>query len=50
MIFARYFDAFPPAPEEHYRGKAVRVTGLVRYYRGKPQIVLESPDQIEVIR
>ena len=50
VIFARRFDAFPPEPEEHYRGKAVRVTGLIRYYKGKPEIVLESPDQIEVVR
>jgi len=50
VIFASRFDAFPPKPEEHYRGKTVRVTGLVRDYEGKPEIVLESPDQIEVIR
>lgn len=50
VIFARRFDAFPAQPEAHYRGRTVRVTGLVRAYQGKPEIVLESPDQIEVIR
>ena len=50
VIFASRFDAFPPEPEEHYRGKTVRVTGLIQEYQGKPEIVLESPDQIEVIR
>lgn len=49
VIFASRFDAFPTAPEEHYRGKNVRVTGLIRDYEGKPEIVLASPDQIEVI-
>ena len=50
VIFASRFEAFPSKPEEHYRGKRVRVTGLIKEYRGKPEIVLESPDQIEVIR
>ena len=50
VIFARSFDAFPPQPQEHYRGKTVRVTGLIRDYEGKPEIVLDTPDQIEVIR
>ena len=50
VIFARRFAAFPPSPEDHYRGKRVRVTGLIREYRGKPEIVLDSPGQIEVVR
>jgi len=50
VIFARCFDAFPPQPEEFYRGKTVRVSGLIKEYKGKPEIVLETPDQIEVIR
>ncbi|MFW6162472.1 MAG: hypothetical protein ACODAJ_06855 [Planctomycetota bacterium] len=50
VIFARRFGAFPSEPEAHYRGKTVRVTGLIRDYQGKPEIVLHSPDQIEVIR
>ncbi|MBL7222828.1 MAG: hypothetical protein ISS72_03150 [Candidatus Brocadiae bacterium] len=49
VIFARRFAAFPERPEEHYRGRRVRVTGLVVEYRGKPEIVLDSPDQIEVL-
>ena len=61
VIFARSFAAFPPDrrsepsgtpgadPEDYYRGKRVRVTGMIREYRGKPEIILSSPDQIEVL-
>lgn len=49
VIFARSFVAFPPDPEDYYRGKRVRVTGMIREYRGKPEIILSSPDQIEVL-
>jgi micrococcal nuclease len=49
VIFASRFDAFPERPEEHYRDKRVQVTGLVREYKGKPEIVLNSPEQIEIV-
>ena len=29
-----------------YEGKVIQVRGIVRLYRGKPEIVLEEPDQI----
>lgn len=49
VIFARSFPAFPPKPEEFYRGKRVRVKGVVLQYEGRPEIILESPHQIEVL-
>ena len=49
VIFASRFDAFPPKPEDHYRSKKVRVTGLIKDYKGRPEIILESPDQIEIL-
>ena len=49
VIFARSFVAFPADPEDYYRGKRVRVTGMIREYRGKPEIILSSPDQIEAL-
>ena len=33
-------------PKVHYKGKLVRVTGTVTTVRDKPQIKVESPDQI----
>lgn len=49
VIFASAFDQFPPNPEEHYRGKEVRVTGRIKEYKGKPEIILNSPSQIEIV-
>lgn len=49
VIFRRAFDRFPNRPEDHYRGKRVRVTGLVKEYKGKPEIILNDSSQIEVM-
>jgi len=49
VIFGSCFDKFPSAPEQHYLSRTVRVTGVVRKYSGRPEIILESPEQIEVI-
>jgi micrococcal nuclease len=49
VIFANRFSAFPPKPEDHYRGKRVRVTGYVQKFEGRPEIILDSPDQIEIL-
>jgi len=49
VIFANRFGDFPPSPEQYYQGKRVRVTGQVKQYQGKPEIVLDSPDQIQIL-
>jgi hypothetical protein len=41
--------AFPPEPEEYYRGKQVRIKGRVVEYEKKAEIVLKSRDQIQVV-
>lgn len=50
VIFQKRFAAFPPNPERYYKGKTVRVTGIVTRHGGRPEIVLERPEQIAVIR
>lgn len=50
VIFASDFDRFPGPPEKLYLNREVRVYGLVREYQGKPEIIVESPEQIEIIR
>jgi len=47
VIFSRSFARFPGPPERIYRGKAVRVWGQVETYRGRPQIVVSHPQQIQ---
>lgn len=31
-----------------YKGKYVKVKGVIKMYKGKPEIILKSPEQIEV--
>lgn len=49
VIFAEDADSFPVAPQDAFRGKRVRATGEVELYRNRPEIILNSPDQIEVV-
>jgi ribosomal protein L40E len=49
VIFASDFHKFPNNPEVYYKGKKVRVRGVIQEYEGKPEIILEDPSQIEII-
>ena len=49
VIFASDYPAFPQAPEDLYWRKQVRVTGPIVLYEGRPEIVVESPEAIEVV-
>ncbi len=48
VIFASAWCDFPAPPEEHYRGRVVLVTGVVKEYQGTPEMVVESPEQIRL--
>jgi micrococcal nuclease len=50
VIFKNRFHRFPESPEKFYRFKTVRIKGKMKKYRNRPQIVVDSPDQIEIIR
>src|SRR5207237_7880370 len=43
------FTSLPSKPERLYAGKRVRVSGLVRRFAGRPEMVLRSSSQIEVV-
>jgi endonuclease YncB( thermonuclease family) len=49
VIFDNVFHRFPEKPEKFYLDKVVRVTGKIKIYRGRPEIVLNRPHQIEII-
>ena len=49
VIFASDYDRFPSPPESLYLDQMVRVTGRVKEYKGTPEIIVESPEQIEVV-
>ncbi len=50
VIFASAFSLFPLNPERFYQGKKVRISGYIKEYRGKPEIILEDPNQIEILK
>ena len=49
VIFASAFSQFPANPESYYQGKRVRVRGLIKEYNGQPEIILKTPEQIEIL-
>lgn len=49
VIFASDFDKFPKNPEDYYLNRKVRITGLIKEYNGKPEIIVKSPSQIQII-
>lgn len=50
VIFASAFSLFPANPETFYYGKKVRISGYIKEYKGKPEIILDDPSQIEVLK
>lgn len=48
VIFKNDQAQFPSKPENTYLGETVRIQGTVKEYQGKPEIILEDPNQIEV--
>ncbi|NPA91861.1 MAG: hypothetical protein GXO55_10540 [Chloroflexi bacterium] len=54
VIFPSAYSKFPGypdvLPDEYYKGKTIRVRGLIKLYRGWPEIIVNSPSQIEVVK
>jgi len=50
VIFASAFPAFSASPKNYYLNKEVRVSGQVTQYEGHPQIIINSPNQIEIAK
>ena len=50
VIFASAFSRFPANPENYYYGKKVRVSGYIKGHKGKPEIILNDPSQIEILK
>ncbi|OGF46048.1 MAG: hypothetical protein A2231_12405 [Candidatus Firestonebacteria bacterium RIFOXYA2_FULL_40_8] len=48
VIFPKYFEIFPDEPEKYYLNQKVRITGFLKKYSGKPEVILYNPKQIEV--
>jgi DNA/RNA endonuclease YhcR with UshA esterase domain len=48
-VAKKFKDAKIDDPAAEYKGKIIRVTGTVKLYKEKPEIVIEDPKQIEVV-
>lgn len=48
VIFSSDQYKFVQAPEKYYAGKTIRVKGKIKEYRGKPEIIIKDPYQIEI--
>jgi endonuclease/exonuclease/phosphatase family metal-dependent hydrolase len=49
VIFEDNLANFPKPPAEMYAGKIVRIRGRVSMFQDQPQIVITSPEQVEVL-
>ncbi|MEI7640224.1 MAG: thermonuclease family protein [bacterium] len=48
IIFAKNFRKFPQAPEVYYKNKTVTVSGKVVEYKGRLEIIVNGPEQLEI--
>ncbi len=48
LIWGDKRDGFTNAPEIYYNGKDLCVTGKITLYKGKPEIIVNHEDQIEL--
>jgi DNA/RNA endonuclease YhcR with UshA esterase domain len=49
VIFPDAWPLFPEPPDSLYLGHMVRVTGQVKMYRGAPEIIVETPNAIDIL-
>ncbi len=48
VIFNSDQHRFPDSPEDLYKNETLRIRGRVKMYEGKPEIILERREQIEI--
>ena len=49
VIFACDLPGFPYPPDTYYLGKKVQIIGIIREYKGSPEIIVKTPDQIKIL-
>jgi len=54
VIFPSVYSKFPGypdvLPDKYYKGKTIRVHGLIKLYRGWPEMIVNDPSQIEIVK
>jgi micrococcal nuclease len=49
VIFACDLPGFPYPPNTYYLDKKVQIIGIIKEYRGSPEIIIKTPDQIRIL-
>ena len=49
VIFPDAWSLFPDSPDIYFQDKMVRVTGSIKIYQNSPEIIVDQPDQIEIM-
>ena len=47
LIWGENRPKFKEAPEKYFKGKRICVTGIIKIYRGTPEIIVNDPSQIK---
>lgn len=50
VIFKEDLKKFPQNVEELFKEKVLEVSGKIKEYKGKPEIIVSSPDQIKILK
>ena len=49
VIFACDLSGFPYPPDTYYLGKNVYIIGIIKQYKGSPEIIVKTPGQIRIL-
>ena len=49
VIFAKNYSKFDIPFEDLYKNRNITVKGTIETYKGKPQIIIDEPDDIRVL-
>ena len=50
VIFPSVWSKWPETPDVYYKGKTIRVYGLIKVYRGWPEMIINDPSEIQVVK
>ena len=49
ILVEALISSLPRSPEKVYGGKRVRITGIIQKFKGRLEMILESPSQVEIV-